>query len=106
MLEQYGVCHYEEPCPYPQLEWTKQVADALELPVTGGEQDTDLAQFQRMISMHAVDIVQPDICYIGGLSRALKVARMAEAAGMTCTPPRGQLVDGDYFHPAYGCCCT
>ncbi|MFC0328487.1 mandelate racemase/muconate lactonizing enzyme family protein [Paenibacillus sepulcri] len=91
MLEQYGVCHYEEPCPYPQLEWTKQVADALELPVTGGEQDTDLAQFQRMISMHAVDIVQPDICYIGGLSRALKVAQMAEAAGMTCTPHAANL---------------
>ena len=27
-----------------------------------------------MIAMHAVDIVQPDICYIGGLTRALRVA--------------------------------
>ncbi|TVY11032.1 mandelate racemase/muconate lactonizing enzyme family protein [Paenibacillus cremeus] len=91
MLEQQGVVHYEEPCPYPQLEWTKQVTDALSLNVTGGEQDTDLVQFQRMISMHAVDIVQPDICYIGGLSRALEVARMAEAVGMTCTPHAANL---------------
>jgi L-alanine-DL-glutamate epimerase-like enolase superfamily enzyme len=91
MLEQYGVCHYEEPCPYPQLEWTKEVADELEVPVSGGEQDTDLAQFQRMICMRAVDIVQPDICYVGGLSRALEVARMAEKAGMICTPHAANL---------------
>ncbi|BFT74347.1 mandelate racemase/muconate lactonizing enzyme family protein [Paenibacillus sp. P36] len=91
MLAEYGVCHFEEPCPYMELEWTKQVADALDIPVTGGEQDTDLAQFKRMIQMRAVDIVQPDICYVGGLSRALEVARMAEAAGMTCTPHAANL---------------
>lgn len=91
MLERYGVCHYEEPCPYPELEWTQQVNQALSIPVTGGEQDTDLAQFRRMIRMRAVDIVQPDICYVGGFSRALKVAKMAEEAGMTCTPHASNL---------------
>ncbi|MFC5653260.1 mandelate racemase/muconate lactonizing enzyme family protein [Paenibacillus solisilvae] len=91
MLEQYDVCHYEEPCPYPELEWTQQVNQALSLAVTGGEQDTCLAQFKRMISMRAVDIVQPDICYVGGLSRALKVAKMAEEAGIACTPHSANL---------------
>ncbi|WP_274648938.1 mandelate racemase/muconate lactonizing enzyme family protein [Paenibacillus humicola] len=91
MLAEYGVCHFEEPCPYPELEWTKQVADALDIPVTGGEQDTDLAQFKRMIDMRAVDIVQPDICYVGGISRAMEVARMAEAAGMPCMPHAANL---------------
>lgn len=86
MLERHGVVHYEEPCPYPELEWTKQVTDALDVAVTGGEQDTDMAQWKRMISMHAVDIVQPDICYTGGFSRAMEVARLAQYAGMTCTP--------------------
>ncbi|MDF2961308.1 MAG: mandelate racemase/muconate lactonizing enzyme family protein [Paenibacillus sp.] len=91
MLAQYGVCHFEEPCPYMELEWTKWVADALDIPVTGGEQDTDLAQFRRMIEMRAVDIVQPDICYAGGLSRAIEVAKMADAVGMTCTPHAANL---------------
>ena len=36
--------------------------------------------------MDAVDIVQPDIGYIGGLSRALRVAEMAQAAGKICVP--------------------
>lgn len=90
-LEQQGVVHFEEPCPYPELEWTKQVADALDVPVSGGEQDTDLAHFKRMIDMKAVDIVQPDICYIGGIGRAMQVAKMAQAAGIPCTPHAANL---------------
>ena len=86
LLEQYHVGHFEEPCPYWELEWTAEVARALDVPVAGGEQDNDLAQWRRMIAMRAVDIVQPDICYVGGLTRALRVARMAAEAGLPCVP--------------------
>ena len=84
--EDHGVRHFEEPCPYWELEQTKQVTDALELDVTGGEQDCDLTVWRRMIDMRAVDVVQPDICYLGGLTRTLRVAKMAEEAGLPCTP--------------------
>ena len=86
MLQDHGFCHYEEPCPYWELEQTKQVADALDIDVTGGEQDCDLPTWQRMIDMRAVDIAQPDILYLGGISRTLRVCRMAEAAGLPITP--------------------
>ena len=90
-LEDYGYTHFEEPCPYWELEWTAQVARALDIPVAGGEQDNDLAQWRRMIRMQAVDIVQPDICYIGGLVRALRVAEMAREMGMDCVPHSANL---------------
>lgn len=86
MLEDHGFCHFEEPCPYWHLEQTKEVADALAIDVTGGEQDCDLAIWRQMVAMRAVDIVQPDICYLGGLARTLRVCRMAEAAGLSVTP--------------------
>jgi len=86
MLEQHGVRHFEEPCPYWELEQTKQVTDALALDVTGGEQDCDLTVWRRLIDMRAVDVIQPDICYLGGLTRTLRVARMAQEAGLPCTP--------------------
>jgi L-alanine-DL-glutamate epimerase-like enolase superfamily enzyme len=86
MLEEHHVGHFEEPCPYPELEWTAEVAAALAIPVSQGEQEVDLAQFRRMIRMGAADIVQPDVCYVGGISRALRVARMAQDAGLPCTP--------------------
>jgi L-alanine-DL-glutamate epimerase-like enolase superfamily enzyme len=91
LLESEGVGHYEEPCPYWKLEETKQVADALSIDVAGGEQDWDLATWRRMIDMRAVDIVQPDVMYMGGLWRTLIVARMAAEAGLPCTPHSANL---------------
>lgn len=86
LLEAEGVEHFEEPCLYWDFEATKQVTDALSLDVTGGEQDCDLSVWRRMIRDRVVDVVQPDVCYVGGLTRALEVARMAEAAGLPVTP--------------------
>ncbi|MEO1491687.1 MAG: mandelate racemase/muconate lactonizing enzyme family protein [Pseudomonadota bacterium] len=86
MLEDHGFCHFEEPCPYWELEQTKEVTDTLEIDVTGGEQDCDLPTWRRMIEMRAVDIVQPDILYLGGMCRTLGVARMAAEAGLPVTP--------------------
>ncbi len=91
LLREYGVCHFEEPCPYWELEWTAEVAAGLEVPVAGGEQDTCLAQWRRMIDMDAVDIVQPDICYVGGFARAWRVAARANAAGKCCVPHSANL---------------
>ena len=90
-MEHHGYAHFEEPCPYWELEWTAEVAAALDLLVTGGEQDNDLAQWRRMIRMRAVDVVQPDVCYVGGLTRALRVAAMAAEAGMACVPHSANL---------------
>jgi L-alanine-DL-glutamate epimerase-like enolase superfamily enzyme len=90
-LEQAGVCHFEEPCPYWELEWTREVTAALDLDVAGGEQDCLLPQWRRMIGARAVDVVQPDICYLGGLTRTLEVVRMARDAGLLCTPHSANL---------------
>lgn len=85
-LEDAGYSAFEEPCPYWELEWTREVTQALDIAIQGGEQDNDLAQWRRMIEMGAVDILQPDICYVGGLTRAWRIAKMAAMAGMPVKP--------------------
>ena len=91
ILEDNGVTHFEEPCPYWELEQTREVSEALDVDVAGGEQDCMLPTWRHMIEMRAVDIVQPDVCYVGGLTRALRVAKMAEEAGLPCTPHAANL---------------
>ncbi|MCB1472797.1 MAG: mandelate racemase/muconate lactonizing enzyme family protein [Rhodobiaceae bacterium] len=86
MLQDHGISHYEEPCPYWEFAQTKEVANALDIDVTGGEQDCMMANWKGMIDGRIVDVLQPDVCYIGGISRTLRVARMAQAAGMPVTP--------------------
>lgn len=84
--EDWGYCHYEEPCPYWDLEQTRTVCRTLTIDVTGGEQDCELANWRRIVEGRVVDIVQPDILYVGGLSRALRVARMASDKDIPVTP--------------------
>ncbi len=91
MLQDHGISHYEEPVAYWDLDATAEVTAALEIDVTGGEQDWDLATWKRMIAMHAVDIVQPDVMYMGGICRTLEVATMAAKVGMPCTPHAANL---------------
>jgi L-alanine-DL-glutamate epimerase-like enolase superfamily enzyme len=90
-MEDSGYFWFEEPCPYWELEWTAEVAAALTMNVAGGEQDNDLAQWRRMIRMDAVDILQPDLCYVGGLTRAWRVAKMAQQAGKRVVPHSANL---------------
>ncbi|WZP00635.1 mandelate racemase/muconate lactonizing enzyme family protein [Isosphaeraceae bacterium EP7] len=86
LMEQHNYAFYEEPCRYDDHDGTKLVADALTIPVAAGEQESSEFAFRRMIRDRVVDIVQPDLHYYGGFIRSMRVARMAHAAGMLCTP--------------------
>jgi L-alanine-DL-glutamate epimerase-like enolase superfamily enzyme len=90
-MEDNGYFWFEEPCPYWELEWTADVTAALSINVSGGEQDNDLAQWRRLIRMNAVDILQPDLCYLGGFTRAWRVAKMGQQAGKLVVPHSSHL---------------
>jgi L-alanine-DL-glutamate epimerase-like enolase superfamily enzyme len=85
LLEEHNFLHYEEPCPFDNLEDTKKVTDALTIPIAGGEQEFSEYRFRWMIQNRGVDIVQPDLHYYGGLIRSLRVANMAALANMPTT---------------------
>jgi len=85
LLEEVEAIYFEEPCPFDHLEETKRVADALRIPVAGGEQEYSQWRFRWTIANRGVDIVQPDLHYYGGLIRSTRVARMAAAMGMPTT---------------------
>ncbi len=87
-LNNNGICHFEEPCPYWEYEQITEVTHALkdlDIEVSGGEQDCSIPVWRRMIEANAFDIAQPDICYLGGVSRTLRVAKMAQAKGIPVT---------------------
>ena len=86
LMQEYRYDFYEEPVPFDWYEETKQVADALSVPIAGGEQEPSMHTFRWLVINDALDIVQPDIFYFGGMVRSMKVARMAEAQGKVCIP--------------------
>lgn len=86
LMEAHGHRFFEEPVPFDHYDETREAAQALKIPVALGEQEMSLRGFRRIIEHGVADIVQPDLMYFGGLIRSIKVARMAAAAGLECTP--------------------
>jgi L-alanine-DL-glutamate epimerase-like enolase superfamily enzyme len=86
LMEEYRFDFYEEPVPFDWYEETKQVADALSIPIAGGEQEPSLHMFRWLIGNRALQVVQQDMFYFGGMIRSMRVARMAQVAGLACTP--------------------
>ena len=84
ILEEYKYAFYEEPVMYYHFEEIKKVADALTIPISNGEQDQNLYNFRWLLANDGLDIVEPDMYYIGGFIRAMRVALMGHAFGKTC----------------------
>ncbi len=86
LMEEYNFDYFEEPVPFDHYLETKQVADALQMFVAGGEQEPAMWNFRWMVKNDALQVFQPDQFYFGGLIPSIKVARMAEAVGKLCQP--------------------
>jgi len=86
LLEEYRYGFFEEPVMFDWHEETREVANGLTLPIALGEQENSLHGFRWLIANDAIQIVQPDNYYFGGMIRSMQVARMAAAFGKSCTP--------------------
>ncbi len=86
ILEDYNTAFYEEPCRFDHYEETRAVADALDIPVAGGEEEVSTRQFMWLMDHDILGVVQPDLLFYGGLTRSIRIARMAETIGINCTP--------------------
>ena len=86
ILEEYNYSWWEEMVPFGWYDELKQVNDALKIKIASGESESHISTFRWMIANDAVDTVQPDQLYFGGLIRSMRVARMAAAFGKDIVP--------------------
>ena len=86
LLEANKIDLFEQPVPTDWYEDWKATADALTIPIASGGGEVSLRNFRWLIGNEAVQMVQQDLFYFGGMIRCMKVARMAAAKGYPCTP--------------------
>jgi D-galactarolactone cycloisomerase len=100
MLEDHGVDMLEEPCPHEDVEMTRQVVKRTKLKIAGGEQDGSMERWRWYIENRALDVLQPDFMYNGGMLRTLFVQRMADKAGVPVAPhyPRNGVETVELLH--------
>ncbi|MGW0765585.1 enolase C-terminal domain-like protein [Streptomyces sp. NPDC002676] len=85
-----GVVWFEEPVSSDDLTGLAQVRAALPMDITAGEYGYTLAYFGHMLRAESVDCLQADVTRCGGITVWLRVAALAESAGLTvsghCAP--------------------
>ncbi|MDP6350458.1 MAG: enolase C-terminal domain-like protein [Chloroflexota bacterium] len=82
-LRPYNLAWIEQPLPTEDLEGHIELRRrAPSTRLATGENHQGLAAFRQLIEHRVVDILQPDILWVGGLTTTVKVCAMAEAAGI------------------------
>jgi L-rhamnonate dehydratase len=85
-LEKYNLDWVEEPLLPDDFEGYKYLRSKVSTPIAAGEHEFTRFGYKDMIANRIVDIVQPDIRRMGGLTEAKKVAALAEAYNVPLAP--------------------
>ena len=85
-MEPYNIHWFEEPVPPEDLDGYLEVKRHSKVLIAGGECEYTRFGFRELINRRAVDILQPDLCAMGGFSEMLKVIAMASAANLPVMP--------------------
>ncbi len=85
-IEPYGVLFFEEPVLPEYPEAMGEIRRAARIPIATGERLFTRYPFRDLLTRQAVDVVQPDICTVGGIMETHKIAAMAEAFFVSIAP--------------------
>jgi L-alanine-DL-glutamate epimerase-like enolase superfamily enzyme len=86
MLAEYDVAWFEEPLQPDALREYVLLRQAAPLPISGGEVLTRRQSFQPWLQAGALDIVQPDVTKVGGITESRRIAWMAQEHGVRFIP--------------------
>ncbi|ALM86078.1 mandelate racemase/muconate lactonizing enzyme family protein [Bordetella sp. N] len=85
-VEDLNIFFIEEPCDPYDVGALKKISDQVRIPVAAGERLYTRFGFRPVLEAHALDIIQPDACLVGGIFEAKKICAMAEAYDMRVQP--------------------
>jgi D-galactarolactone cycloisomerase len=86
VLERHGVSFFEEPLSYLDPAGYAWLRQRTSVRIAGGESLALRAGFETFTDLGALDMLQPDVNYVGGLSQAAAVVRLAEERGLRVLP--------------------
>ncbi|WP_049561486.1 L-talarate/galactarate dehydratase [Nonomuraea sp. SBT364] len=85
-VEEFGLVWIEEPLDAYDAEGHARLADALDTPIATGEMLSSVPEHVRLIEARAADVIQPDAPRVGGITPFLRLAALADHAGLELAP--------------------
>ncbi|MDA0749017.1 MAG: mandelate racemase/muconate lactonizing enzyme family protein [bacterium] len=86
VLDPYRLLFFEEPTIPEDPEGYVRIRQGSSTPIAGSERLTSKHRFNDFFRAGALDVAQPDIVYIGGITEMKKVAALAEAYQVVIAP--------------------
>lgn len=86
LLEPYDLYWVEEPLEATDLGGFERLGQHITAARAGGESLYSVAAFHDAVRRQALDILQPDVARVGGITNALTVCRLAAAANLPVAP--------------------
>ena len=86
MLANYDVTWFEEPLKPDALRDYILLRQNAPVPISGGEVLTRRQSFQPWLQEGALDIIQPDVTKVGGITESRRIAWMAQDNGVRFIP--------------------
>ena len=86
MLQEYDVAWFEEPLSPDDHQGFAALTAASPVPISGGEVLTRRQSFKPYLDGHLVDIIQPDVTKVGGISEFRRIAQSAEDQHIRVVP--------------------
>ena len=77
-IEKYNPFWFEEPVLAKNLKALEMVKKSISIPVVTGEELYTKFEFREVFERQAADIINPDICNVGGILELKEIAAMAE----------------------------
>lgn len=92
-LEHLRPWFLEEPCQPGNVDAMVEVARALPIPIATGERLVTRNEFREHLEQRACAVIQPNVCYCGGVSEVRRIAAMAETSFISVAPhnPNGPI---------------
>ena len=78
-IEQYNITWFEEPVYGNDARLLAQLRQRCSIPISAGQNEGSRFRHLELLQHGAVDILQPNVCFVGGYTEGLKVAAMAQA---------------------------
>jgi galactonate dehydratase len=75
----YRPMFIEDPVPPDNTDAMARVARHINVPIATGERLLAMQEFEMLLNREAAEYVRPDLCTVGGLTGAKKIAALAEA---------------------------
>jgi galactonate dehydratase len=85
-IEKYLPYFFEDPVTPDNFDEMEYVASKINIPIATGERFTSPWEFEMALSRNSVQYVRPDVCIVGGITGAHKVAALAEARHVNVVP--------------------